>query len=117
MECVTQCSLFIDGAEETNFKEVTEEEVTRAKQVALMRKTADATLIPRYAVTVLYVVPNTGARDWSKVKGTTLVIVYDSGEKRTYRGVRVASEGARKADGENEMTQEIKLIAQDRDPK
>ncbi len=111
----TRCSLFLDGQEIQDFKTVTEHKVGWNKQVPLMNQTGSALLMPRYGVTLDYVVPVQNRIDWSTVTNATLIIVDEqSGETRTYTGVCTADEGEAKRDPENEVVQAIELIAEDR---
>lgn len=117
-EYIISCTMHIDGEEETNFSEVTEKAITRAKQVELMNKTGSAGKIPRYGLSLVYVYPrDTTPRDFSLVKNATVTIIYDGGLTRTYMGVRTLSEGDHGANGNEEMKATIEFCASNRIPK
>lgn len=114
-EYIARVTLAVDGKVIDDFKEVTENEVTRAKTVPLMTKTGTADVLPRYGVSLVYVVPKAGTEySFAGVRNGTITIVYDGGRVRRYTGVRCLKEGERKADGENEMTQTVEFSAENR---
>ncbi len=111
-EYIILCKLTVNGQSETNFKSVTEKEVEYYKQINLMNKTGFGRVMPRFGVTVEYIVPSAGTpRDWSLVKNGTLIITDEGGGKSTYSGVYTLKVGEKKRDSENEMIQTIDLGA------
>lgn len=113
---IIRAVLDFDGSQEENFKSITEHEVTRNKRVKAMNKTMIAAVTPEYGLDLEYIVPATGARDFSKVSGAVVKIYYEGGSTRTYRGVHIEKEGERKLDSENELVQNYTFIATERDP-
>ncbi len=111
---VTRADFTLDGEELTDIKNYQDEDVTVAKQVALMNKTGHADQTPRYLFSVDYVVPKVGYIDFSKVKGSTVIVVLDGGGSYTYAGVRCLVVGGATADGEEEMVRTISFSATDR---
>jgi hypothetical protein len=112
MEYVSRVKLDVNGKTITDFKAFTKKAVEHFKEVKLMHKTGFMSMVPRYAVTVDYVVPLTDPEiDWSTVKDGRLTVEYDNGKRTTYTGVYILQEGEEKDDGENETAQTIDLGA------
>lgn len=116
---ITKVTLDLDGEVEDNFKSVEEKEIETGKAVELANKTGFAEITPRYGLSIEYVIPKTGERNWSKfVIADAVVTIYRSGgSKVTYRGVRLIKKGSAKADGKEEMGYTVEFTAADRDPK
>jgi len=113
-EYVCKVTLEVNGSAITDFSSVSEGEVELAKQVNLMNKTGHISITPRYTVQVDYVVPLTGAFDWTTVKDGRLTIENEGGGRTTYTGVYTTKIGEAKADGDKEMTKNITLGAEAR---
>ena len=113
---VTKVYLEVDGKNIADFKSVTEPEREVFKPVPVMDGTGYARMTQRYnPITVEYVVPETSAEvDWESVENGRLTIERMNGKRITYTGVYVLKIGEAKADGENEMVQNIELGATDR---
>lgn len=108
---VVRCTFESDGSSVTDFKGVTESEVTQAKTVPLMHSTGAAQLTKRWGFSLDYVVPQTSAMDWSTVSNGTASIVYDSGDRVDFGGVEVVTIGEATIDGENELVRRISFMA------
>lgn len=117
-DALSKCTVIIDGEDETNIKSVTEHEVEPGRAVPLMNKTVFAQKTKRYTLSIEYVPPVTGARDWSSLVTTdgTVIIEDEGGETTTYYGVRLLKRGEKKYDGDNDVVIPIDLMATRRDP-
>ncbi|MFA5161148.1 MAG: hypothetical protein WC421_02790 [Elusimicrobiales bacterium] len=108
---VSRVELAVNGKSVTDFKSFSRKPVELNKTVKLMGKTGFVGVQPRYELEVEYIVPQSGAFDWSGVKDGTLTVTYDGGETTRYTGVTVLTLGEMKTDGENETTRTISLGA------
>ena len=108
---VIRCSLEINGQLITDFSGVTEKSRALSKVCNLMYETSSAKLTQRYAVSVVYVVPQINPFDFATVQGGTLTIEYDSGERNEYGGVSTISIGDATINGETELTRTIEFHA------
>jgi len=111
---VTRALLEVNGAQETNFKKVTQHARVVAKPVPLMYRSGSALLTQRFSIEVDYVVPAINPFDWSQVKDGTFTVEYDSGERTDYAGVYVTQVGEAAVDGENELVQAITMSCETR---
>ena len=117
-DAISSCTLVLDGEEIEDFKAITEHEVETGRATPLMNKTKFARKTKRYTVTVDYVVPTTGERDWSRLEKNdgTLILSHDGGAVTTYYGVRLLKKGEKKTDGDNDVVVPMLLMATKRDP-
>jgi len=114
---VSSIVLAVNGQNISDFKSVTPKAVDRYKAVKLMGKTGFIKVTPRYAVDVEYVLPETGAFDWSTVSDGTLTITESGGKQIVFTGVFILTEGDVKYDAENEATMAVSLGAAKRTEK
>ena len=117
-DSISSCTLVLDGEEIEDFKAFEEEEIEAGREVPLMNSTKYAKKKARYRMTIEYVVPDSGERDWAKLKNNdaTLIITDDGGAVTTFYGVRLLSKGAKKRDGDSDVVIPMKLMAKKRDP-
>jgi hypothetical protein len=113
-EFVLKCELAANGQSITNFKSFTENPRDINKVVKLMNKTGFAGLTPRYQFGVDYVVPQSGATDFSGFSNGTFTATLDGGTVVRYTGVYILNIGESKIDGENEMIRPLTFGATDR---
>ena len=109
---ITRASLEVNGQTITDFKGVTEKEVTLSKVVPLMYKTGTAKLTKRYQIEMDYVVPQLNPFDFTAVQAGTITIEYDGGQRDDFGSVTVLTVGDKKVDGENETVQAITFMAE-----
>ncbi len=111
-EYVSRVRLAINGQEISDFKSFTEGEIELGKAVNLMNTTGYMSKLPRYGLSLEYVVPeNASEFDFTGVKDATLTVTRESGAVTTFSGVCILKIGAAKADGDNEETRTIDLMA------
>lgn len=108
---VVRATVEVGGASITDFKGVTEAEVTPAKVVPLMHSTGAAQLTKRFAFSLDYVVPQGTQVDWYGVSNTTASIIYDDATRTDFGGVEVITVGEGALDGENELVRRISFMA------
>lgn len=113
-EYIVKMSLVVNGEEETNFSEFTENEVVHGKVVQLMNKSGFGEITERYGFMLKYVVPTVGARDWGKVKNAVVTVQFDDGITIIFRGSYALSTGSGTANGADEITKDITFFATDR---
>jgi hypothetical protein len=106
---VTRCALEVNGNVVTDFKGFTEKARVIRKQVPLMYKTGHAELTQRFSVDVDYVVPQVAPFDFDTVKGGTLTIEFDSGDRIDFGGVYTLDIGDATIDGEAELVKKVTL--------
>jgi hypothetical protein len=112
MEYVSQVMLEVDGQEITDFSAVTEKEVEIKKEVKLMNKTGVVSVVPKYGLSVDYVVPKEADEfDFELVSDGTLTIDLGNGVRKQYTGVYTLKVGDTKYDGDKEATRTIEMIA------
>jgi hypothetical protein len=111
---ITRAYLEVNGKLIEDFGKVSESPVTHGKKVNLMNGSGYAALTKRYEVTLDYKVPTTGSIDWSTITNGTLTIEYRDGNRVSFGGVNILEIGEASIDGENELTQTIRLSANDR---
>lgn len=112
MESVSRVELTVNGKAIDDFKTCSEKEIELGKAVNLMNKTSRIKKLPRYGVSVEYVVP-AGRREFNfkKVVDGTLVINQLDGVKIVFNGVSVLKIGELKYDEDNEATKTIDFMA------
>ena len=108
---ISKVELAVNGQTITDFKGFSEKARELNKPVKLMGKTGFVGQQARHEVDVDYVVPQTGAFDWSAVIDGTLTVTMDGGTVIRFTGVTVQTIGEAKFDGENETTRTITLGA------
>lgn len=106
---VVRCSLEVNGVVVNDFKGFTEKARVIRKQVNLMYATKHAELTQRFSVDVDYVVPQVSPFDFDSVKGGTLTVEFDSGDRIDFGGVYTLDVGDAAVDGENELVKKITL--------
>jgi hypothetical protein len=93
-EYIESIILEVNGAEITDFDEVTENEYEVRSVVNLMNKTGFSKKTPRYGAKVKYVIPkNDTPFDFEGVEDGTLTIVQSDARRITYTGVFTAKIG------------------------
>lgn len=114
-EYVSRVNLEVNGQEISDFDSVEEKEVDLSKRVNLMNKSGFFDTIPRYGVSVDYVVPRDAPEfDFRSVKNGTLTIDRQNGTRITFTGVRTMKIGNTKYDGENAAKKTIEFACIDR---
>jgi hypothetical protein len=115
MEYVRRCYLECNGKTIDDFKSVTDKEVELYKPVNLMNKTGFASVTPRYAVEVEYLVPDSSPEfDWKELKNGTLTIELMNKKRITFTGCYTLKIGAMKIDGDGDTVRTIEVGAVDR---
>lgn len=114
MEYISRCFLQVDGKDEADFDEFTESEVELRVQVPLMHKTGTVDKTPRRTLTVGYVEPRTGPRNWANMRDSVLVVEYDGGRRDLFTGVSVLRMGDATTNGEGPKRRMITLSAENK---
>jgi len=117
-DAILTLTLDIDKTSIDDFKSIEEHEVEYGKVVEYMNKTGYAGKTPRFGFTLEYVVPKTGAFNFSSLryKDAVVTLTYDGGSTTVYRGVRLLKRGAKKLDGDNAVVIPYEFFATAMDP-
>jgi hypothetical protein len=112
---VSRVLLEINGVSVEDFNSVEEQDFELAKPVNLMNKTGHIAMLPRYGVSVDYIIPSDSTPfDFTAVIGGVLTIDHQNNRRVIYVGVRTTKIGKVTYDGEKEATQTIEFSAEDR---
>lgn len=102
---VNRVTIEVDGQSFSDFDQYTDGNVIKAKQVNLMNKTGHALMTPRYTFTLQTKTPIPDSPiDLDNVKGGTVTVEDDGGNRITYGGVYTLETGDGTSDGETEIT-------------
>jgi hypothetical protein len=114
MEYVSLVLLQINGHDCDDFESVTEPEEVAREIVELMNKTGTCKVTRPMVVKVDYVKPLGASEfDFEQCDGTgTLIIDYQDGSRRSYRGVSFLKKGEMQFDGKKPGKRTIELLAQ-----
>lgn len=110
---VNRCTLEVNGVSFSDFESITINSVTKFKAVNLMNKTGFAGMTERYTLSV-NVKENfiKSPIDLTAVKGGTITIEKENGERETYGGVYTLETGDGTIDGETELTKTVTFGAE-----
>lgn len=102
---VNRCILEVNGVSFEDFESITVNSVTKHKAVNLMNKTGFAAMTERHTLSV-NVKKNfvKSPIDLDNVKGGTITIEYENGDRDTFAGVYSMETGDGTIDGETELT-------------
>lgn len=110
---VNKCTLEVNGVSFTDFESVTINSVTKYKAVNLMNKTGFAGMTERYTLSVNVKENFVKAPiDLELVKGGTITIEYENGDRDTFAGVYTLETGDGTIDGETELTKTVTFGAE-----
>lgn len=112
---ITRAYLEVNGKLIEDFSKVSVSPVTHGKKINLMNGSGYAELTKRFEVSLDYKVPTVGAVDWSTIKNSTLTVEYRGGDRVNFTGINIVEVGEAAIDGENELTQTIRLSANAKD--